>query len=310
MQTRRCGIVLAAGEGKNVKSFIKRWTGSNLPKQYVKFNIRGVENDSTLERTFHRVEKVIPNERIFTVVDQKHLFYTEVLYQLDGRAKGTVISQPQNKKTVPELLLPLAHLLRRHPKACVALFPSDHHIENDDLFTEYLEQAFSFVEDDPSRIILLGIQPSHQEEDYGYILPGPLITQSNIPAYSIEQFSERPAKKTVAHYIQNGGLWNTNVMVFHSETLLGWVLEEFPSLFDAFLTIYSSIGTPEETKTTEDIYQNLEPLKISSDLLHRIALSRPSPLAVLPVQGLTWTDLDSENRILYVLRHNEDLLAC
>ncbi len=303
-QAVRCGIILAAGEGKRLKSFVKKWSGSDLPKQYVKFT----EEGSSLERTFQRVEKVISREKLFTVVDQQHLQYPEAFDQLKCRPEGRLVCQPQNKETAPGLLLPLIHLLKRYPHADVAVFPSDHHIEEDDLFSSYLEQAFSVVADDPSRIVLLGIEPNRPEVEYGYILPGSPIDQGQTA--TVEGFAEKPKKQMAERHILNGGLWNSMVMVFQSQTLLKWILKEMPALFGSFLTIYTAIGTPEETEITERVYQDLEPLNFSSHFLHELALKRPSPLSVLPMRNLSWTDIGSESQILSVLKREERFQTC
>ncbi len=306
MKTKRCGIILAAGEGKRLKPFVKRWTGSHLPKQYVKLD----ESGSMLEKTFQRVDRVIPKERVFTVVDQKHFFYSEARSQLRGRTGGTVISQPQNKETAAGLLLPLVHLLKRYPKANVAVFPSDHYIKENDLFAAYLDQAFSFVEHDASRILLLGVQPSGPEEEYGYILPGTPVMRNNILAYNVEAFIEKPEKKIARECIQRDGLWNSMIMVCKAQTLFGLILEALPSLAAFFLSIYEHIGEPYEKKMTERLYQNLQTLNFSSDFLHRTTSRCPSLLAVLPAFDLTWTDLGSEKRILSILKPEEQLQAC
>jgi len=64
----RCGIVLAAGDGQRLRSFIQRLRDDSLPKQFVRF----IGTRSMLEHTFHRAEKLIKTERLFTVVNRYH----------------------------------------------------------------------------------------------------------------------------------------------------------------------------------------------------------------------------------------------
>ncbi|MBI3812149.1 MAG: hypothetical protein HY283_08095, partial [Nitrospirae bacterium] len=73
-----CGIILAAGEGKRLQPFIRQLRGKDLPKQFVNF----IRTRSMLEHTFHRAEKLIPSDRLFTVVDRDHLKHPEVGQQL------------------------------------------------------------------------------------------------------------------------------------------------------------------------------------------------------------------------------------
>jgi 2-C-methyl-D-erythritol 4-phosphate cytidylyltransferase len=66
-----CGLVLAGGEGKRLQPFIKSLGKGTLPKQYVNF----IGSHSMLEHTIRRAEKIIPPERIFTVITASHLQY-------------------------------------------------------------------------------------------------------------------------------------------------------------------------------------------------------------------------------------------
>src|SRR5262245_47055407 len=90
----RCGIILAAGEGKRLQPFIERLRGDSIPKQYV--NIIGKR--SMLEHTLCRARKLIPSERLFTVVSENHLRYPEVKRQLrqSRRARRRTTRQQGN----------------------------------------------------------------------------------------------------------------------------------------------------------------------------------------------------------------------
>ena len=164
---RRCGVVLAGGDGKRLQPFVRKLLGFELPKQYVSFT----GNRSMLEHTFDRAEQLISPECLFTVVARDHLGHPEVRSQLSGRIPHTVVVQPMNRETGPGLLLPLTHLLLRYPNSTVAVFPSDHFVLQEDLFAAYVQQAFEEVERYPSRIVFLGVEPTDAEPEYGYILP-------------------------------------------------------------------------------------------------------------------------------------------
>src|SRR2546422_462194 len=131
--SNRCGIILAGGEGKRLQPLVRRLHGKPLPKQYVNF----VGSRSMLEHTFLRAEMLIPPERLFTVISQHHLGYSEALRQVVSRPRGTVIVQPENKETGPGLLLPLIYLCERFPQSSVAVFPSDHFVLEEGHFMAY-----------------------------------------------------------------------------------------------------------------------------------------------------------------------------
>jgi mannose-1-phosphate guanylyltransferase len=63
------GLVLAAGDGKRLQPYVQELNGGHLPKQFVNF----IGQRSMLEHTFERAEKLIPPEKILTIVGKHHL---------------------------------------------------------------------------------------------------------------------------------------------------------------------------------------------------------------------------------------------
>jgi mannose-1-phosphate guanylyltransferase len=296
--SERCGIILAAGEGKRVESFIHRMRGDRLPKQYVNF----IGRRSMLEHTFSRAERLIEPGRIFTVVGQDHLKYPEALRQLSTREIGTVVVQPENKETAPGLLLPLAHLYTKHPDSAVAIFPSDHFIVEEELFMAHVDLACRLVERYPDYLVLLGIEPHEAETDYGYILPGTALKHlAPLAVRPVLRFREKPDLDGAREMLRAGGLWNTMVMVCRAKTLVDLVRGVSPRLHCFFERIRKAIGTSSERETVAETYRQIEPVNFSTGLLEVFALKRASRLLVLPVRGVTWSDWGSERRLAGVL---------
>ncbi len=256
-----------------------------------------------LEHTFHRAEKLIPQKRLFTVISQSHLSYPEVHRQLSILPESSVVVQPENKETGPGLLLPLIHLCKDYPESAVVVFPSDHFIVEEDLFMTYVEQAFSVVEQDPSRLVLLGVKPVGLESEYGYILPAKEPKSlSPLGARGVLRFIEKPKSHLVPELTLHGGLWNTMVMVFRAKTLLREVRSIAPGLHRPFERIWKAIGTPWMMDVVREVYRQMKPVNFSQGVLETFSLKHPSHLLVLPVHGVYWSDWGSEQRILKVLR--------
>lgn len=295
----RCGIALAAGEGRRLRSFVQQLRGDFLPKQYVDFTGGG----SMLDQTFRRIERLIPAERIFTVVSQDHLAYPEVCSQLSHRPKGVVSLQPENKETAPGLLLPLMRLHKRHPGSTVMVFPSDHFIREEKLFMDHADLAYRLVEEDPDRLVLLGMAPNGPNSEYGYIIPGaPIGTLAPSGARNVLQFIEKPEHHAAQELVRRGGLWNTMVMAFRTTTFLELARKFVPELYGAFDAIREEIGGPSEIDAVEAAYRGMKPTNLSKDFLEIVSLQEPARLAVLPVRGVYWNDWGSAQRIINDLR--------
>jgi len=292
----RSGIILAGGEGERLRPFIRQLRGGLLPKQYVNF----IGTRSMLEHTFHRTEELIPPERLFTVVSRNHLSYPEVRRQLSDRPLDTVVVQPVNKETGPGILLPLMHAYKRYPQSVVAVFPSDHFIVEEELFMAHVDLAFSAVEQNPSCLVLLGVQSSEPDPEYGYIVPGREVYPG---LCEVSRFIEKPEPHAALKLIQKGGLWNTMVMIFKARTMVDLVCRAAPQMYRFFGQILDAIGTAGETDAVNDAYRRLEAVNFSKGLLESFSVEYASRLMVLPVRGVYWSDWGSEHRIMSVLQN-------
>jgi mannose-1-phosphate guanylyltransferase len=294
----RCAIIMAAGEGVRLRSLVQRLRGDTLPKQYVKF-FGGM---SMLQATFKRAERSIPAERIFTVVNQRHFEFAEVTQQLVAQPKMHFVIQPSNRDTAIGLLLPLAHLLERHPDATVAVFPSDHFISDDHLFMAHVDAGFGIVEQDNAKTVLLGISPRAAEPEYGYIVPDE-DPDGTFPcgARVVSRFVEKPSPGFAQEIISRGALWNTLVMVFKARNFLSYVREIDSQLFSCFWRIHDALGTGREISAIKSVYDVAQPINLSRGFLEELPQRCPSQLLVLPVRGVHWCDCGSEERIVEFL---------
>ena len=291
----RCGIILAAGEGERLRPFVHRLRGEPLPKQYVNF----VGGRSMLEHTFARAERLIVPERLFAVVSRDHLRHPEVRRQLSGRPDGTIVAQPENRETAPGILLPLLRICRRYPDPVVAVFPSDHFVLHEELFMAHVDLACRVVEHYPSYLVLLGMEPDGPEPEYGYILPGDRLSRFGpLAVRQVARFVEKPDPGAARDLILDGGLWNTMVMVFQASTMLKLVRRSAPLLHGAFQRISDAVGTWGERSAIAEIYGEMEAVNFSRAVLEPVSQLETSPLLVLPVRGVLWSDWGSEQRIV------------
>ena len=305
--TTRCGIILAAGEGRRLQPFVRQWRGDDLPKQYVDFTGAG----SLLEQTWRRAERLIPAERLLTIVNRSHFDHREACRQLMERHAGNVIVQPENKETGPGLLLPLLHLQRRHPDGVAVILPSDHFIREEALFMGHVDLACRVVEQDSSRLVLLGVEPSGPEPDYGYLLPGRRMEDgAGSCVRRIIQFVEKPDRETAGSFIRRGALWNTFVMVARVERLLLLIRWMAPSLYAAFDRVREVIGSVREREAVEAVYQGLAPVNFSERILQSADAHRVARLLALPVRGVGWSDWGSASRVTADLPRMNRLNRC
>lgn len=296
--SRLCGIVLAGREAQRLESFIKRLRGEALPKQYVRFT----GTRSMLEHTYARAESLIPRSRLFTVINQSHFNHPEAMNQLRDRVTATVVVQPQNKGNGLELLLPLVHVHKQYGDSIVAVFPSDQFIWEEDRLMRYIRLAHVIVKRNPAKVVLLGIKSGYETSEPGYVLPSAQWDTDGWGTYDVKQLVDKPRSVGVDELARRGALCNTMLMVFNSAALLRYTQQVKPDWHRHLQRIRRSVGTPAEATVIREVYDRLEPIDFSKDLLNLIARRYPGSVAVLPVNGVVWSDWGTETRIMETLR--------
>lgn len=292
------GIVLAAGEGTRVRRFLQQLCGGRGIKQFCA--ITGQE--SLVQQTLARVERLIPRERILIVVSQDHR--DEVRQQLAHWPARNVIFQPSNRDTGPGILLPLAHVTHRDPQAMVAVFPSDHFIVDEAPFMATVERAVEEVRHFPRELLLLGMTADQAEEGYGWVEPAG--KEGGRESRAVRRFWEKPSPAEVRALMARGALCNTFVFVVKSVTLWRMFRQTAPDLHLTFEMIRVMQNSLHATLFTTHAYEMMPALNFSRDVCEPLA----SWLRVLPVPECGWSDWGCEERILASLQQIGKLEEC
>ena len=89
----------------------------------------------------------------------------------------------------------------------------------------HVDLAFSAVEQNPSYLVLLGVQSGDPEPEYGYIVPGREVYPG---LCEVLRFIEKPEPHAAQELILRDGLWNTMVMIFKARTMVDLVCRAAP----------------------------------------------------------------------------------
>lgn len=293
----RFAIIMAGGDGTRLRPFVRSLRQKSLPKQYVNF----IGRRSMLEHTIDRARKIIPLERIFAVVSQAHLDLPEARQQLVKLPRENVVVQPLNRGTWPGLLLPLARIYAECDDPKIVTFPSDHFIEDEEVFLAHVAFALLKIEEQPARMVLLGVTPDDPDPELGYIVP----RQSSAAAASgflpIKEFIEKPSPQAAKELLNKGALWNTLVLVTKAQTLLRYTHAMAPQLYRAFVQMKQAVVPSGDPSSLDQIYRNIAEMNLSHGLLTRLPQRHPWSLLTLPVNGIIWSDWGSRRRLLAAL---------
>jgi len=125
--SNRWALVLAAGSGTRLRSLTSDATGASVPKQFCSLN----GGASLLEEALARAAAVASLAQTIVVVAAEHRrFWQDALAELPPH---NVIVQPRNRGTANGILLGVTAILERDAEALVAMVPSDHYVEREDV---------------------------------------------------------------------------------------------------------------------------------------------------------------------------------
>ena len=269
----------------------RRIAGFHLPKQFCPL----IGEIPLLELTQRRVARSVPQERIAFALNRDHQrFYTPML---EGVPARNLVVQPRNRGTAPAILYSLLRLSELAPSASVLLIPSDHYVADEAALTGYINCAFTAVAERPELTVLLGIVPDAPESGYGWIEPGAALHIGPRSLFGVSRFREKPSVPIVSELMAAGCLWNSFMIVGKVATLLELFIFAMPRLYQAFSKIRPTLGTPFEEETLHQLYADLP----STDFSHEVLEFAAVRLAVLPVEGIGWTDLGEPARVVKTL---------
>ena len=251
MQNKNYYAILMAG---GVGSRFWPVSTESFPKQF--HDMLGT-GDTLLQKTFQRLNKLIPTENIFILTNEK--YNDLVLQQLPEVKQRQVVLEPAMRNTAPCILYASLKIQKLNPDAVMIVAPSDHWIEDETAFTQNVQQAFQFCEQNDA-LMTLGIKPTFPNTGYGYIEYGN-DSEENIS--EVIQFREKPDYNTAKQFLAQGNfLWNAGIFMWSASSVINAFKNNQPELFQHFNKGMELYNTDAEAKFIEENYAKAENISV------------------------------------------------
>lgn len=265
-------VILCGGSGTRLWPISR----TSSPKQFIPlFN-----GKSLFELTIERNLKHFENLTVVVNEEQLDICRTQVPKSI--LSKTIFIIEPIGRNTAPAISLAAL----ASPDDDLLVVPSDHLIEDPNIYQACLEQAGNLAKE--NRLVTFGLKPSYPETGFGYI---------ESDGTNVLSFKEKPNLELATTYIEKGNFfWNSGMFYFKASFYLSELKEYSSEIFSASQTAFS------ESSPENGIYRISQELmqKIPSDSIDYAIMEKSKYVSVVP-SSFKWSDLGSFDALDKVL---------
>ena len=286
MIERFYGVIMAGGGGTRLWPLSRK----ARPKQMLSL----IEERSLFQSAIDRVNGILPPERILVVTVAEQA--AQLREQAPEIPAENFLLEPMPRGTASVVGLAAQALQHRDPQAIMAVLTSDHFIGNQERYQDLLRAAHQVALD--GYLVTLGIAPTFPATGYGYIQQGELLgTYRDQPVYRAMRFKEKPDDAQARAMLESGDhAWNSGMFVWQVSQILEEIARQMPDLAAKLAEIGQVWDTPICQSTLERVWPTIQPETIDYGVMEGAR-----QVAVIPAQGLNWSDVGSWDSLFDVL---------
>ena len=192
-------IILSGGSGKRLWPISKH----SFPKQFL--NLPFGSKLSLFQKTILRLQNDLFNEPIIMCSADHKFFVKDQLEKINANFKEIIV-EPLSRNTAPTICIASIRVYEEDSNSMMMVFPSDHFISDEELFTKKLSE---FIMQKNDNNTLFGLEPREPKTSYGYIK---VKKTKGKKTQSVEAFIEKPELKIAKKMLKEKKyLWNSGI---------------------------------------------------------------------------------------------------
>ena len=157
-----------------------------MPKQFLKL----IGDKSLLKLTVDRLLKIANPKKIIIVTSKK--YEANINLQVPEIPKENILFEPAPKNTTSAIYYASKFIENLDKNAIIGVYPSDHYIDNKEIFIQNIEHIKRYINKNNSVICTIGIKPNYPSTSYGYIRCGDVNKEE---IFKVISFKEKPTIK-------------------------------------------------------------------------------------------------------------------
>ncbi len=282
-------VIMAGGIGSRF------WPASRTakPKQFL--DILG-NGKSLLRQTYERFLTIAPANQILIVT---HEDYAELVRnEIPEMDPNHILLEPQRQNTAPCIAYAAYKIYRENPKAQFVVAPSDHLILKEEIFTEQIKTCLAYVASS-SKLITLGIEPTHPNTGYGYIH----FDKNPVDGafHNVRSFTEKPNwEKAVAFLADGSYLWNAGIFIWSAQSIIQNFNRYCPEISYFFDQIKTDFNAAETIQLIRSNYHNLPSISVDYAIMEK-----SDDILTMPA-NIGWSDIGTWAALHEVMNKDVD----
>jgi mannose-1-phosphate guanylyltransferase len=240
--------------------------------------------EMALVRTLERATRLIPPERIVTVLERAEL--ARHAADLADWDDVRVVVQPSWRGSAAQIFLPALRIHREDPHATIVVLPHEEIVDHDVRLMHYIARAAQAVEIRPDVPVVIGAPPRSPDPHQPWIEPGdPVEGLESFSIRSIARFLGSASAREAVSLYEGNGLLSTLVIIAKASTLIALGRTHLPDVLETLEPLEDAFDGPEERLLCDAIYECMPDANITAGLLERAG-----QLAVLPIPSVVWRE--------------------